>query len=158
MLKRSQIFDFEHEPALERRSEFEPSRHSRFSEASSYGALDALQDPATRRAMKEATLAPEARRSPPGPLDRMLSKLAIPWVEMLPPEAIPRYLCEHFPRIVNRLALCWADRELALKLLDDLLKDKRGGRRGFPPEALTELKSLREVASRGAKIGLKLAS
>jgi hypothetical protein len=79
--------------------------------------------------------------------DRTLSRLVPRWLEMLPPESRPDYLCVHFPRIANRLALCWLDPALTVQLLDDFLRDKRGARRGFPPHALAELKSLRQIAS-----------
>lgn len=102
-------------------------------------------------------LPPEARRSAPNPKDMRLSKPTLLWVENLPPQAIPFYLCEHFPRIVNRLALCWADKDLAIRRLDDLLKDKRGGRQGFPPEALREIETLREVATSGRNAVLQIA-
>jgi hypothetical protein len=110
-----------------------------------------------RNPVNDSVLPPEARRSAPNPKDTRVSKSALVWVENLPPQAIPFYLCEHFPRIVNRLALCWADRELAIRRLDDLLKDKRGSRQGFPPEALREIETLREVAATGSKTVLQLA-
>jgi hypothetical protein len=110
-----------------------------------------------RNPANESVLPPEARRSPPNPKDTRVSKSALVWVENLPPQAIPFYLCEHFPRIVNRLALCWADPELAIRRLDDLLKDKRGGRQGFPPEALREIETLRELVAADRETVLRLA-
>jgi hypothetical protein len=147
MIKLTQIFGWEHEPVAERPSEFVPSRLSAFAELSSFGALD----PAVRAAAspaKKTLIAPEASRSPPSDSDRSLSALVPRWLESLSPEVMPRYLCTRFPRIANRLALCWADPALTVRLLDDFFLDKRGTRRGFPPEAMSELKRLRQVASR----------
>ena len=146
MIKLTQIFGWEHEPADERPSEFMTSR---FSEPSAFAALGTLgstgRTPAPR---KSPLMTPEAGRAPPSERDNTLSRLVPRWRETLTPEATPDYLCAHFPRIANRLALCWADPPLALHLLDELFRDKRGGRRGFPAEALDELKSLRRVALR----------
>jgi hypothetical protein len=150
MIKATQIFGWEHEPVAERPSEFMPSRSSGCSEFSRLAAFDPTGHAASQAARKSPLLAPEAMRSPLTDSDRTLSRLVPRWLEMLPPESRPDYLCAHFPRIANRLALCWLDRALALQLLDDFLRDKRGARRGFPPEALTELKRLRQVASQRA--------
>ena len=146
MIKLTQIFGWEHEPADERPSEFMTSR---FGEPSAVAALApagrsgrAPLPPARQSPMRT----PEASRAPPSERDRTLSHLVPRWRESLPPEAKADYLCARFPRIANRLALCWADPPLALHLLEDLFRDRRGGRRGFPPEALEELRSLRRVA------------
>lgn len=144
MIKRTQLFGWEHEPADERPSEFVPSRLSQFS---TLGALD----PTVRAAEspgKMSQIAPIARRSPANPGDMTPSPLVPRWMDSLPLEARAHYLCAHFPRIANRLALCWPDPALTVRLLDDFLLDKRGTRGGFPSEALNELTSLRQVASR----------
>ena len=57
----------------------------------------------------------------------------------------PERLCARYPRVANRLALCWAELDLTERLFDDLLNDRRGGRRGFPAPVLVELRALREV-------------
>jgi hypothetical protein len=147
MIKLSQIFGWEHEPVDERPSEFVPSRLSAFGELSSFGALDPA---AVRAPARKALIAPEASRSPPSDVDRSLSALVSPWLESLAPDVRPCYLCTHFPRIANRLALCWPDAALTVRLLDDFFLDKRGTRKGFPPQATNELKKLRQVASRRA--------
>jgi len=71
--------------------------------------------------------------------ERVLSPAAHVWLMKLPSAVRPNHLADIFPRIVNRLALVWRDVELADKVLDDLLVDKRGGRRGFPSEVSAEL-------------------
>ena len=131
----------------ERPSEFMLSRLSGSSEFSSLGAFDPTVRTAALAARKSPLMAPEAKRSPPSDSDRALSRLVPGWLELLPPESRPHSLCAHFPRIANRLALCWSDPALAVRLLDDFVVDKRSARRGFPPKALNELTSLRQVAS-----------
>ncbi len=146
MIKPSQIFGWEHEPVAERPSEFMPSRLSGFSEFSNFGALDRKLPP-----RRSPLMEPEARRAPLSESDKSLSRLVPTWLESLPVESRPNYLCAHFPRIANRLALCWADPALAVRLLDDFFADKRGTRLGFPPKARNELMHLRQLAARGLK-------
>jgi hypothetical protein len=52
-------------------------------------------------------------------------------------------LPERYPRVANRLALCWSDKVLTRRLFEELLTDQRGGRRGFPPPVRDELLRLR---------------
>lgn len=146
MIKSTQIFGWEHEPVAERPSEFMPSRLSGFSEFSGFGELD--RKPPPRRS---PLMQPEAKRAPPSESDKSLSRLVPHWLEHLPPESRPNYLCDRFPRIANRLALCWADSALTGRLLDDFFKDERGTRIGFPPEARNELMHLRQLAARALK-------
>jgi hypothetical protein len=150
MIKASQIFDWDQEPSKQRASGALPSRLSEFS------GLDLL-DPIARsggHSAAGAQAAPEANRTPPKGNDLTLSALIPGWLESLVPDAWPSYLCTYFPRIANRLALCWADPELTVLLLDEFFMDRRGTRRGFPPEALEELRVLRQLASR--RLGMKL--
>ena len=148
MIKPSQLFGWEHEPALERRSQFMPSSLSGFSEFSGLGAFDRHGRSAALPPRRSPLMEPEARRSPPSDSDKSLSRLVPLWLEGLPADVRPHHLCARFPRIANRLALCWADPALAVKLLDDFFADKRGARLGFPPEARNELAQLRRLAAR----------
>lgn len=66
------------------------------------------------------------------------------WLRRLPPSRRPLRLCNLFPHVANRLAWCWSDSALAAAALDDLLHDRRGGRRGFPAGVVRELQRLRE--------------
>lgn len=145
MIKLTQIFGWEHEPVAERPSEFMPSRLSGFAELSGHGAFDPTVRAAA--AAQKTLLVPEAHRAPPSAADKTPSPLVPRWVDTLAPESRPHFLCEHFPRIANRLALCWADPALTAKLIDEFLLDRRGTRRGFPPQASAELKALRHVAA-----------
>jgi hypothetical protein len=65
------------------------------------------------------------------------------WCASLPPDVQPRALRATFPRIANCLAAWWHDRDTTRRYFDDLLTDKRGGRRGFPTDVLEELHRLR---------------
>ena len=65
------------------------------------------------------------------------------WFDRLPPEVQPEKLCLAFPRIGNRLSLLWPSASLIDGYFDDLLSDKRGGRRGFPEGIAEEIARLR---------------
>ncbi len=82
-------------------------------------------------------------RAPPSPRDTMLMALAKSWLNALPPAYQPHTLCVQYPRVANRLALCWNDKMLTEAVFDDLLLDRRGGRQGFPGPVHTELVKLR---------------
>lgn len=89
-------------------------------------------------------------RCPSNPRDSTLSKLAEEWCESLSPQVQTRALCDCYPRIANRIALCWSDPVLMLALLNQLLHDRRGGRKGFPAPVHAELVALAaEVRNRG---------
>ena len=70
------------------------------------------------------------------------------WVNDFPLERRPNLLLERYPHVANRLALCWADKALTNRLFEDLLVDKRGGRKGFPPQVSAELLRLRAAYPR----------
>jgi hypothetical protein len=90
---------------------------------------------------------PAARRAP-RPCDDALTGTTRNWLRRLPARRRPLRLCERFPRVANRIAWCWADARLAEQVLDDLLVDRRGGREGFPPAIVAELRRLREFNDR----------
>jgi hypothetical protein len=76
------------------------------------------------------------------PYDQLLATTAA-WSAAFAPPLQPKVLCQGFPRIANALASGWRDVDSTLRYLDDLLTDKRGGRKGFPAEVLGELHALR---------------
>jgi hypothetical protein len=57
-------------------------------------------------------------------------------------------LAERFPHVLNRLSAVWGSPNEVFALIGDLLIDQRGGRRGFPEEALYELLALRRMCVR----------
>ena len=65
------------------------------------------------------------------------------WVDSLPPNVRPSALLRQYPRIANLIAATWGDRASFETYMESLLTDKRGNRRGFPPEVLKDLAALR---------------
>jgi hypothetical protein len=82
-------------------------------------------------------------RGPQRAIDSVLSTIAHDWLEMLPQPLRPTALCLSYPRVANRLALCWNDPSLTERLLDDLLIGRRGKRKGFARPIAEELLRLR---------------
>jgi hypothetical protein len=83
-----------------------------------------------------------AQRQPASPYDRSLNKSAANWIQELPPAVRPRESVIRFPRILNRLARYWDSPAMLEQTFNDLLVDKRIGRKGFPPEILSEIRAL----------------
>lgn len=76
--------------------------------------------------------------------DQALTDATRTWLHRLPLRRRPVQLAAQFPRVANRIALCWGEAGLAEQVLDDLLIDRRGGRRGFPVRVTRELQRLRD--------------
>jgi hypothetical protein len=96
----------------------------------------------------------EQRRRRPQASDRALQGGTIEWLLKLPPSLRPRELCDRYPRAANAVAAAWKDADERAAVLDELLSDKRGNRRGFPPEVTSELKALRYAAAHPESSGL----
>jgi hypothetical protein len=92
----------------------------------------------------------ESQRRKPLPTDRALTGAAMDWVIGLPQPLRPKLTCEQFPRVVNLVAESWGDAHYSLQVLDHMINDYRGGRRGFPPQVLEELKLLHDYQRRRA--------
>jgi hypothetical protein len=106
---------------------------------------------------KIPTLVPnywEQRRRKPLPTDRALQGSTIEWLLKLPASLRPRELCDRYPRAANAVAAAWHGSERAA-VLDDLLSDRRGNRRGFPPEVKSELQALRYAVANPSSTGLE---
>ena len=82
------------------------------------------------------------RRRPRLATDRALAGSTIDWLLKLPEGLRPNKLSEQLPRLANQIADAWPDRERCLACLDDLLSDRRGGRRGLPYDVRSEVQSL----------------
>jgi hypothetical protein len=78
--------------------------------------------------------------------DRALQGSTIEWLLKLPPSLRPRELCDRYPRAANAVAAAWKDADERVAVLDEMLSDRRGNRRGFPAEVTSELKALRYAA------------
>ena len=88
---------------------------------------------------------PEAalRRQNTTTVNRLLSS-TIDWLAALPPNVRPLALATKYPRLANRIAQQWREPSTCRKDFDDLVYDKRGTRRGFPPDVYVELLALRD--------------
>ena len=84
----------------------------------------------------------EQQRRKPTPTDRALTGVAMDWVISLPAGLRPHATCEHFPRVINAVAGAWADTNYSVQVLDHMINDSRGGRRGFPAAVQQELGAL----------------
>ncbi len=73
---------------------------------------------------------------------KMPLRRTLTWVAALPPDVQPTALVGHFARIANLIAATWGDRKTFDAYMESLLTDKRGNRKGFPPEVLAELMAL----------------
>src|SRR5258706_7544785 len=104
---KTRLFDWEHEPAQERAA---------FGSTTTFGTLGS--NLSTSR-IRDATLSGEGPcvnaallREPPNQTDLELSSVAQSWQASLPPSIRPKELGALFPRIANRIALCWPDAAL----------------------------------------------
>lgn len=80
-----------------------------------------------------------------GSQSEVLTEHAHAWVRKFPLQSRPLELCNVYPRVANRIAECWEDLAVTEVVLDDLLVDHRGGRKGFPAQIGIELLRLQSV-------------
>jgi hypothetical protein len=66
------------------------------------------------------------------------------WLAELPEAVRPRQLALRYARLANRLCKVWREPLKCERLLDDLMTDRRGGRKGFPLQVASELATLRD--------------
>lgn len=66
------------------------------------------------------------------------------WIAELPESVQPRQLALRYARLANRLCKAWKEAPKCEHLLDDLMMDRRGGRKGFPLQVANELATLRD--------------
>jgi hypothetical protein len=92
-------------------------------------------------------------RGPSKVRDQILTPLAHAWYGALPADLQPLALRERYPRVANRLALCWADPVLTDVVLRELLNDKRRRRKGFAGDVRLELLKLHAASIEGANPG-----
>jgi hypothetical protein len=79
-----------------------------------------------------------ANRSPELLADLRLSEQTASWLAALPSRFDPSSSQQSYPRIANRLCQCWRRPVEADRYFEDLLNDRRGGRRGFSFEVAQE--------------------
>ena len=86
----------------------------------------------------------ERLRYPRAPQDKdVLLNTTLTWMARLPKDLRPMVLGRCFPRIANRIAESWRFVARCEEYLDTLVVDRRGNRKGFPPEVAQELTNLR---------------
>jgi hypothetical protein len=104
---------------------------------------------ATHRAPAPAPAKPTTQvdwsrvRKPKRREDQVLAGSTYAWLKTLPYAVRPVELCSRYPRVGNRLAACWSDPVQTERLFDELMLDRRGKRKGFPPPVAEELLHLR---------------
>jgi hypothetical protein len=80
--------------------------------------------------------------------DQVLQSHAHHWLRRIPSGAHPKQLCRYFPRIANCIAAHWHDPLATGHLLTELMVDRRGGRRGFPPRVAADIMGLHRLHAR----------
>lgn len=86
-------------------------------------------------------------RRPLKPSDRALTGKSMKFLAELPEEIRPQATMQRYPRVVNALVDVWNDPEARDEAFENLLNDKRKGRRGFPIDVERELSTLCLYAS-----------
>ncbi len=81
-------------------------------------------------------------RRPLRPSDQQLNHDATEWVLQLPMALRPANTCSRYPRIVNRMVETWLRADQCRYLFEQLLRDGRPARRGFPLSVREELQAL----------------
>ncbi|MGZ5798865.1 MAG: hypothetical protein ACXWJG_18275, partial [Caldimonas sp.] len=66
----------------------------------------------------------------------------------IPSSLLPKHLCRLHPHLANRFAEAWGDKDRIEALVDDLLIDRRGGRKGFTPRVGMEIEQLERLHAR----------
>jgi hypothetical protein len=89
-----------------------------------------------------------SQRRKPVLTDPALTGAALDWVMGLPPVVRPHPDCEQLPRAVNTITESWSDVRYSFQIMDHLIEDYRGGRRGFPAAVKIELDALYECQRR----------
>jgi hypothetical protein len=121
------------------------------SDLSNFGSLQRASEVGRTPHAKASPTNPTAQvdwklvRTPGRPQDQTVSESTITWARQLGQEVMPVELLKRYPRVANRLALCWSDPVLTARLLDTLLMDRRGGRQGFPGPVAAELARMRRL-------------
>ena len=95
-------------------------------------------------------------RAPLADDDQVLQSHAHYWLRRIPSGLHPKQLCRYYPRIANRIATRWDDARAVGRLLTELMVDRRGGRRGFPPPVAADIVRLHRLhAKRLVVVGVR---
>ena len=118
------------------------------------GLVYAVAEP-TNRINRDESVTPEvsvdfARQRRASPVAFLLGNTQ-KWLDALPYRVQPHALCEFYPRVANFIAAMWGDTESLRVYFDELLVDRRGGRKGFPLDVFNNLRVLRDYHAACAK-------
>ena len=91
---------------------------------------------------------PRTRRAPARDRDRVLLSQAHLWLREIPSSLLPKHMCRLHPHLANRFADCWGDQDRLQALIDDLLIDRRGDRKGFSARVRVEIEQLELLHAR----------
>ena len=79
--------------------------------------------------------------------DRALTGRSMKWLADLPEELRPVITMQRYARVVNVIVDAWPDPDHRDEIFENLLNDRRKGRRGFPVDVERELSALCLFAS-----------
>ena len=110
-----------------------------------------FQERSTANAKREVEGKPQevTERAWPGmrarnqPNSHVLLDTTLTWLARLPKDVRPMVLAGRYPRIANNIADIWRRVARCEEYLDTLVVDRRGTRKGFPPDVAHELNNLR---------------
>jgi hypothetical protein len=79
--------------------------------------------------------------------DRALTGRSMKWLADLPEELRPVITMQRYARVINSIVEAWPNADDRDEVFDNLLNDRRKGRRGFPIDVERELSALCLFAS-----------
>jgi hypothetical protein len=79
--------------------------------------------------------------------DRALTGRSMKWLTELPEDLRPVITMQRYARVINSIVDAWPDPDARDEVFENLLNDRRRGRRGFPIDVERELSSLCLLAS-----------
>lgn len=79
--------------------------------------------------------------------DRALTGRSMKWLAELPEEIRPVVTMQRYARVINVIVDAWPNADDRDQVFDNLLNDRRKGRRGFPIDVERELSALCLFAS-----------
>jgi hypothetical protein len=79
--------------------------------------------------------------------DRALTGRSMKWLAELPEDLRPVITMQRYARVINSIVDAWPDKQHRDDVFENLLNDRRKGRRGFPIDVERELSALCLFAS-----------
>ena len=119
-----------------------PSGMMEFEPVSIEAARDALDEvDATMASMLSPEYWAKVRRKNLA-TDRALTGRSMTWLSELPEELRPVITMQRYARVINSIVDAWPDPQHRDEVFENLLNDRRKGRRGFPIDVERELSAL----------------